>query len=205
MRRKQSWTESSVKVLVKVEVELTRTPVNTLTLPVSNRDHRRGMATAALTLVQYGDYECPQCAEVHLIVQAIEAILGDQLCFVYRHFPQIDLYPHTFHAAEAAEAAASQGKFWEMHDCLLSNQQSLSNGFLVENAVLLNLDVPRFLRDMTGDVYVQRVMEDLNNAKTSGVTHTPTFFINSDRYDGDWDEESLLTALYSASKECRCQ
>jgi protein-disulfide isomerase len=178
--------------------------VNTLTLPVSNRDHQRGLATAVLTLVQYGDYECPQCAEVHLIRKAIEAILGERLCFVYRHFPQVELHPNTLHAAEAAEAAASQGKFWEMHDCLLNHQQVLNNGFLVEYAALLNLDVPRFLREMTGDVYVQRVMEDWKSGKSSGVTHTPTFFINSDRYEGDWDEESLLNALYSTSTESKC-
>jgi protein-disulfide isomerase len=171
--------------------------VNTLTVPVNHRDHRLGLSTAAFMLVQYGHYECSRGAEVHSTIQALQATLGDRLCFVYRHFPQVELYPHTLHAAEAAEAAASQSKFWEMHDCLLNHQHALDNGVLVEYAALLNLDVSRFLREMTRDVYVQRVMEDWNSGISSGVACTPTFFINGYRYDGDWDVESLRKALCS--------
>jgi protein-disulfide isomerase len=110
--------------------------------------------------------------------------MGDQICLVFRHFPQRDVHPHAQHAAEAAEAAANQGKFWPMHHHLYARQQALGNGYLVEYAVDLGLDIPQFLREVTGDRFVSRVQADIDSGRASGVVDTPTFFINGRRYTG---------------------
>lgn len=169
--------------------------MNTLALPVSQRDHIRGLATAPITLVQYGDYQCPNCATAHLIIQTLQQQLSEQLCFVYRHFPHDDIHPDAQHAAEAAEAANSQGKFWQMHDCLYTNQQALDNGCLVEYAIALGLDINQFLDEVTGDIHVQRIQEDLESGRASGVTALPTFFINGLRYNGRLEQNALLNAI----------
>jgi protein-disulfide isomerase len=183
---------------------IAETPVNILTFPTSHRDHQQGLETAVVTLVNYGDYQCPRSAEAWHIVQTIQQQLGEKLRFVYRHFPQIEIHPEAQHAAEAAEAAASQDKFWEMHHCLLTHQQALGNGNLVEYAIVLNLDVERFLREVTSDMYVQRVQEDWESGVASGVRDTPTFFVNGNRYDGNLDRNSLLQAIQRAAQGC-CQ
>src|SRR6266705_493075 len=111
-----------------------------LTLPVSQRDHRRGPETAQVTVVEYGDYECPNCGQAHPIVKEIQRRLGDRLRFVFRNFPLSQIHPHAEHAAEAAEAAAGQGKFWEMHDILFENQSALEDDNLAQYAESLGLD-----------------------------------------------------------------
>jgi protein-disulfide isomerase len=169
-----------------------------LTLPVGEQDHCLGAATAPITLVEYGDYQCPNCAQAHSLIQQLQQQLGEQLRFVYRHFPQPDLHPEAQHAAEAAEAANSQGKFWQMHDCLFANQHALHNGYLVDYATTIGLDVMQFLREMTGDVHVDRIQQNRDSGIASGVIHTPTFFINSVRHDGDWRGEGLLIAINQA-------
>lgn len=179
--------------------------MNILTLPISSRDRRQGNIAASVTLVKYGDYQCPASADARLIVQEIQQLLGNRLCFVYRHFPQVELYPRGQHAAEAAEAAANQGKFWQMHNHLFTHQDTLDDGFLVEYAAELNLDVQRFLREVTGDFYVQRVLEDRESGRKSGVRRTPAFFINGYLYDSDWDRDSLLNALYSILDDNSCK
>lgn len=172
--------------------------MNLLALPVSDRDHVQGLLTAPIMLVQYGDYQCPHCAETHSIIQALQQQLGEQLCFVYRHFPCHDIHPDAQHAAEAAEAAGSQGKFWEMHDCLYANRQALSNGHLVEYAIALNLDFDQFLREVTGDVHVEHIKEDFESGKASGITTTPAFFINGFRYSNTLDQYALLGVIEQA-------
>jgi protein-disulfide isomerase len=114
---------------------------------------------------------------------------------VFRNFPRADIHPHAQNAAEAAEAATAQRKFWHMHDCLFANQTALSNGYLVEYAAMLDLDVNHFLRDIAEDVRVERVRQDVESGIKSGVSTTPTFFINGIRYDGKCDRTSLLTAI----------
>lgn len=171
---------------------------NKLALPVGERDHVQGHSNAHITLVEYGDYQSPSCAQAHRIIQEIQQRLGEQLRFVYRHFPCPEIHPDAQHAAEAAEAAGSQGKFWQMHDCLFANQHALNDGYLLDYATALELDVIQFLQEMTGDVHVTRVQEDRDSGVQSGVTLTPTFFINSVRHDGDWDGESLLSAIKQA-------
>src|SRR5438874_12280859 len=120
-----------------------------LTLPVSQRDHQQGPETAPVTLVEYGDYECPYCGEAYPIVKEIQRRLGDRLRFVFRNFPLTQSHPHAEHAAEAAEAAAVQEKFWEMHDYLFEHQQALDDAPLVQYAVTLTLDTESFVREMT--------------------------------------------------------
>lgn len=166
-----------------------------LSQPVSHQDHIQGLPTAVMTLVKYGDYQCPDSAKAHSIIQEIQQQFNSQLCYTFRHFPCPDIHPQAQQAAEAAEAAAKQGKFWEMHDILFAHQHALQDGDLAEYAARLKLDVMQFLREMSGDVYVQRVQQDIDSGFHSGVYRTPTFFINSLRYDGADDKESLIAAL----------
>jgi protein-disulfide isomerase len=131
----------------------------------------------------------------HPIVKEIQRRLGDQLCFVFRHFPLTQVHPHAEHAAEAAEAAGAQGKFWQMHDTLFEHQQALDDVHLLQYAVALRLDTDRFVREMTEHMYVARVREDFLSGVRSGVNGTPTFFINGVRHDGSYDLETLLAAI----------
>ncbi len=170
-----------------------------LTLPVSERDHIAGPAAAAVTLVEYGDYECPDCGRAYPIVKQVRQRMGKSLRFVFRNFPLRESHPHAQHAAEAAEAAAGQGKFWEMHDRLFERQFALDDEYLVEYAGDLSLDVPRFRRELAGRVYEPRVREDFRSGVASGVNGTPTFFINGMRYDASWEVEPLLAALQRAA------
>jgi protein-disulfide isomerase len=170
-----------------------------LAVPVDERrDHIQGPATAPATLVEYGDFECPYCGMAHPIVKALQERLGPNLRFVFRHFPLLTVHPHAEHAAEAAEAAVTQGKFWEMHDMLFENQQALEDEDLALYAAALNLDVPRFLAELAAHAHAERVREDLVSGIQSGVKGTPTFFINGVRHDGSFDFESLLEAIEDA-------
>jgi protein-disulfide isomerase len=171
-----------------------------LTLPVSDRDHIQGERIASVVLVEYGDYQCPLCLQAFAIVREIQLQLTDRLCFVFRHFPCTKVHPYAQHAAEASEAAAAQGKFWDMHDCLFAHQSALDNGHLVEYALAIGLDVNQFLHDMTQDVHVDRVLEDFDSGIQSGVIATPTFFINGIRHQGSWDRATLLAAILSQSR-----
>ena len=169
-----------------------------LTPLVSQRDHQQGPETAPVTLVEYGDYECPYCGQAYPIVKEIQRRLGDQLRFVFRNFPLTQSHPHAEHAAEAAEAAAVQGKFWEMHDSLFEHQRALDDAHLVQYAVALNLDKERFVREMTEHVHTNRVREDFLSGVRSGVNGTPTFFINGVRHDDSYALETLLAAIEAA-------
>jgi protein-disulfide isomerase len=169
-----------------------------LTLPVGRRDHVRGPATAPLTLLEYGDYECPFCAAARPVVDQVVQIMGDQLRFAYRHFPLTQIHPHAQQAAEAAEAAAAQGRFWEMHDLLFEHQDRLAARDLLAYASTLGLDAPRFAIELNTHAHAPRVREDFLSGVRSGVNGTPTFFINDLRHNGGYDLESLLTALTAA-------
>jgi protein-disulfide isomerase len=171
-----------------------------LTLPVGERDHARGPADAAVTLVEYGDYECPHCGRAYPIVKAIQQRLGRRLRFVFRNFPLRESHPHAQHAAEAAETAGAQGKFWEMHDRLFERQFALEDDDLVEYARELGLDAERVREELAGRVYEPRVREDFRSGVASGVNGTPTFFVNGVRHDDAWDLETLLAALQRAAK-----
>ena len=171
-----------------------------LTVPVSeDRDHIQGPASAAVTLVQYGDYECPYCGEAYPIVKEVQARMGDRLRFVFRNFPISTSHPHAEQAAEAAEAAAGQGRFWEMHDALYENQRRLRHQDLHSYAERLELDVERFARELAEHVHAPRVHEDFMSGVRSGVNGTPTFYINGIRHDDSYEAEVLLEALERAA------
>jgi protein-disulfide isomerase len=166
-----------------------------LTIPVSKRDHIQGPLNAPMNLVEYGDYECPFCANAHSIVKAVQKHLGDKLCFAYRNFPLANAHPHAEHAAEAAEAAGAQGNFWGMQDLLFENQDALEDYDLAEYASELNLDVPRLIREVEAGTHARRVKEDFMSGVRSGVNGTPSFFINGTRYDGGLGLDGLLSVL----------
>jgi protein-disulfide isomerase len=171
-----------------------------LTVPVSqDRDHVQGPADAPVTLVEYGDYECPYCGAAYPIIKEVQARMGDRLRFVFRNFPISTSHPHAEQAAEAAEAAGVQGPFWEMHDLLYENQKRLRDEDLRGYAEQLGLDVERFARDLAEHVHAARVHEDFMSGVRSGVNGTPTFYINGSRYDDSYDVETLLAALEAAA------
>jgi protein-disulfide isomerase len=167
-----------------------------LTMPVAeDRDHIQGPAEAAVTLVEYGDYECPYCGAAYPILKDVQARMSERLRFVFRNFPITTSHPHAEQAAEAAEAAGAQGTFWEMHDLLYENQQRLGDDDLRVHAEMLGLDVERFDRELAEHVHAARVHEDFMSGVRSGVNGTPTFYIDGVRHDGSYDLETLLVAL----------
>ena len=172
-----------------------------LTLPVDEgRDHTQGPPSAPVTLVEYGDYECPYCGAAYPILKEVQERMGERLRFVFRNFPISTSHPHSEHAAEAAEAAAAQGRFWEMHDTLYENQNRLTDQDLHAYAVDLELDVQQFDRELAEQVYAGRVREDFMSGVRSGVNGTPTFYVNGARYDGSYELETLLGTLEQATK-----
>jgi protein-disulfide isomerase len=166
-----------------------------LTIPAGERDHIQGPTQAPVTLLEYGDYECPYCGQAYYVVQHLEALFGEQLRVAFRHFPLTTIHPHSQTAAEAAEAAGGQGRFWEMHNVLFENQQSLEDEDLFEYAVDIGLDMNRFSLDMAEHRHAGRIREDVLSGTRSGVNGTPTFFINNVRYDGVYDAKSLGAAI----------
>lgn len=166
-----------------------------LVLPVGPRDHIAGSPDAPLTLVEYGDLQCPHCGKAYPIVKEVQRRLGSQLRFVYRHFPLTRIHREAQHAAEAAEAAGAQRAFWQMHDRLFERQFALDDEHLVEYAAELGLNAERIRGELDAGTYTDRVREDFMSGVKSGVNGTPTFFINGVRYDGRWDLEPLLAAL----------
>ena len=168
--------------------------------PVSKeRDHILGRPDAPVTLVEYGDYQCPYCGAAHPIVKAALERMGDRVRFVFRHFPITRSHPRAEQAAEAAEAAAAQGRFWPMHDLLFENQQRLGDADLRDHAERLGLDVAAFERELAEHTHAERVREDFASGLDSGVNGTPTFFINGTRHDGSYELRSLVAALQDAA------
>ena len=164
-----------------------------------DRDHIQGSADAAVTLVEYGDYQCPYCGAAYPIVKELQARMGDRLRFVFRNFPITTSHPHAEQAAEAAEAAAAQGRFWEMHDLLYENQRRLGDKDLHAYAEQLGIDVERFDKDLAEHVHAPRVHEDFMSGVRSGVNGTPSFYVNGARHDDSYDFETLLAALERAA------
>jgi protein-disulfide isomerase len=170
-------------------------PASKLALPAAGRDHIQGPVDAPISLVEYGDYECPYCGEVYPVIKAIQKRMGKNLCFAFRNFPLANMHPHAERAAEAAEAAAAQGKFWEMHDLLYQNQDALEPDDFARYAEALGLDVPRLISEVQSGLHTTRVREDFKTGVRAGVNGTPGLFINGLRYDGSHDLDTLLGAL----------
>ena len=167
------------------------------------RDHIRGPEEAPVTLVEYGDYQCPYCGQAEVVVRELLESFGDDLRYVWRHLPLTDVHPDTQGAAEAAEAAAAQGAFWPMHDRMLGDQSRLTFPDLQADAAELGLDVERFTRELERREYLPRVAEDVASADASGVAGTPTFFINGRRHHGAYDVATLTDAVRVARAQAR--
>ncbi|MFH5799532.1 DsbA family protein [Haladaptatus sp. CMAA 1911] len=177
---------------------MSQSRVSQLAVPVNQNDHVDGDDGAPVTLVEYGDYECSYCEGAHQAVKELRRTMDDQVRFVFRHFPLSQLHPHAEEAAEAAEAAAAQGKFWEMHDLLFEHPSEITGTELRDNAAALDLDLARFDDELERHVYRDRVHDDIVSGAQSGVIGTPTFFINGGRYDEQWDVTPLRAELEDA-------
>ncbi|HLV80766.1 MAG TPA: thioredoxin domain-containing protein [Chthonomonadaceae bacterium] len=171
--------------------------MSTLTIPVRESDHSLGLVDAPVTLTMYGSYDCPHCRQSMAIVDEIREA-GDPIRLVYRHFPRETANSPSQRAAEAAEAAGKQGKFWEMHRHLLQNQNALDEANLLAYATALSLDTRQFAADLESHVFAERVLEDLHSGVAAGVRSTPTFFINGIRHDDYWDIQTLRLAIEKA-------
>lgn len=175
-----------------------------LVLSVGDRDHIQGGSDARLVLVEYGDYQCPYCGAAYPIVKRIQKALAGRLRFVFRNFPITNAHPQAQWGAETAEAAAAQGKFWEMHDFLYEHQASLGDeSYFGRFERKINLDVDKLQREVTQHVHAGRIQEDFMSGVRSGVNGTPTFFIGGVRYDGYPEFVPLVAALEEAEKALR--
>jgi protein-disulfide isomerase len=169
-----------------------------LKVPVSPEDHIQGNDDAPLTLLEYGDYECPYCGMAYPIVKRLQKELGDRLRFVFRNFPLVDAHPHSGIAALTAEFAATKGKFWEMHDLLYENQQALELSDLLSYAKTLGLSTSELQTAIENEAYAERIQNDFMGGVRSGVNGTPSFFINGNRFNGSFEYDNLLRALKDA-------
>ena len=171
---------------------------NDLAIPVSNRDHVKGSLAAPVVLVEYGDYECPDCLNAWPVVTELKKRFGDRLGFVFRHFPQSTIHPSAAEAARVAEAAGEQGKYWPMHDQLFRHQKELADMDFTHLALGLGLEVYRFQSNLERESHLRKIQDDLAGGQRSGVKGTPTFFINGCRYRGAVDLPSLGKAIERA-------
>ena len=172
-----------------------KTSSNTLAVPVTRSDHILGPESAKVTLLEYGDFECPSCGQAYHAVKILLKHFGDRVRFAFRHFPQREVHPHAELAAEAAEAAGAQQKFWHLHDLLFENQMHLKAKSLREYAARAELDLERYDYEMDDHVYLQRVQEHLASGNKSGVRSTPTFFVNGIAHDVSFGLEHLQQAI----------
>jgi len=178
---------------------MNRTPsTHTLAVPLAPADHTIGLATARLVVVEYGDFECPYCAQAYPAVKIMLKRFEHRIRFVYRHFPVIEEHPHAELAAEAAEAAGAQGQFWPMHDRLFENQRHLKPQALRRYAEALELDLERYDSEMADHLYLQRVQEHREGGRASGVRGTPAFFVDGRLADASFGMQHVLEAIDEA-------
>jgi protein-disulfide isomerase len=166
-----------------------------LTNPVNDKDHASGNNGAFVTLVEYGDFQCPNCKDAYPVIKEVQKREGDKLRFVFRNFPLSSIHAYATHASYAAEAAGKQGKFWEMHDMLFENQNALEDDDLISYAKVLNLDIEQFKKDIASEEIAKKVREDFVGGAKSGVNGTPTLFINGIRFDGPCEVENIIEAI----------
>jgi protein-disulfide isomerase len=170
---------------------------NDLSESISDKDHYRGRLDAPMQLVVYGDYECPYTQRALAQIRTVREQLGDEVLFVFRNFPLIEIHRHALHAAEAAEAAARQDRFWEMHDRLFDHQRELTDTDLLEHARQLNLDAARFAEDRASEPVFRKIAEDVATGESSGVQGTPTLFVNGRFHQGSYEAPALIGAYRS--------
>ncbi len=166
-----------------------------LEIPVNENDHSAGPANAKITLVEYGDYQCPYCGQAYPIVKQLQKDFGDDMRFVFRNFPLTQIHKYAEQAAEAAETAADFGKFWEMHDTIYENQSNITERDLVGYAANLGIDSNEFEQKLMSGAKIDKVKSDFMGGVESGVNGTPSFFINGVKYDGPWDYNDLKTVI----------
>jgi protein-disulfide isomerase len=188
---------------VIVPADLTNNPssdsLSQLLLPIQPEDHVEGDPHARYTLVEYGDYECPACGSLFQTIRQLHAQFGDNIRLVFRHYPLSGIHPHAEQAAEAAEAAAAQGRFWEMHDLLFEHQNALRPKDLYKYSEQLGLDSKRFRDELKDRKYEDRVREDFRRGVANGVYGTPGLFVNGIRHNGELDVASILAKLKEVS------
>jgi protein-disulfide isomerase len=177
---------------------------NQLFVAPSQCDHYQGILNAPVVLVEYGNYQCPQCGELHRLIQVIQQYFAsafpgeNRICVVFRHFIEDTRHSHAQKAAEVVESAAAQGQFWQMHDLLFTHQQALEDGFLVEYADSLGLDISQFLQDISKQAHIDRINQDIESGYQSGVATAPALFINGIRYTDRWAIEPIMVAIVAA-------
>jgi protein-disulfide isomerase len=171
--------------------------------PIGPGDHVLGNADALVTLVEYGDYECPHCGAAHAVLKDVLRRVGSDVRLVFRNFPLAQVHPHAVAAAEAAEAAAAQGEFWAMHDLLFENQDALEPDDLLTYAKTIGLDVARFAEDLSRSTFAEKVQADFSSGVRSGVNGTPSFFIDDARFDDSWDGDTLTATLLEVANAKR--
>jgi protein-disulfide isomerase len=171
-----------------------------LTPMVQSYDHTRGPDHAGVTIVEFGDFECPNCKQASPAVKLLLERFDERVRFAFRHFPLTEVHPHALMAAQAAEAAGGQGKFWQMHDLLFENQTHLKAQHLHSYAERLGLDMARYTAEMDDEIYLQRVREHMDSARRSGARGTPTFFVNGRIQDVSFGLRALFDAVEEALK-----
>jgi formate-nitrite transporter family protein len=173
---------------------------------VTEKDHSSGPETAPVTLLEYGNFECIHCGRAYPIIKQVRKLLGDKLRFVFRHFPTVQTHPHSLRAAEAAEAAASQQKFWHMHDQLFTHQTALEDHHLSRYARRSGLNLERFNHDMTEHSFLQQIEANYQRSLfDEHITGTPTLYLNDVRYTGATDLDSFLRAIKVSDTQNRIQ
>lgn len=173
-----------------------------LSAPVGPDDHFQGPGDAPVMLVEYGDYECPHCGRAHAVLEAVLAELGDEVRFVFRHFPHAEVHPNAASAAEAAESVAAHGgngAFWDLHDMLFENQDALEETDLLGYAEAAGVDPVAVADDMSSGAMRARVRADVASGVRSGVDGTPAFFVNGRRFDGNWSDPAAFAAVLRAA------
>jgi len=169
-----------------------------LKMPITAEDHIQGLESAEVTLVEYGDYQCPHCGHAYPVVHQVQKQFGKRLRFVFRNFPLSEMHPQAEAAAEVAEFAGAQGKFWEMHDKLYENQERLGEALFLDLGERLKLSTTALRQALEQRTFEARVRADFKGGVRSGVNGTPTFFINGHRHDGSFDFEALVSAIHQA-------
>jgi protein-disulfide isomerase len=175
--------------------------MSVLKVPVTAADHMQGDEHAEITLVEYGDYECPHCGHAYPIVKRVQKHFGKRLRFIFRNFPLSQMHPYAENAAETTEFAAAHGKFWEMHDAIYENQGRLDDSLLLELAESLKLPAQVLKKSLENGEYTPKVKADFSGGVRSGVNGTPTFFINGQRHDGSFEYEDLVTGIERPRKQ----
>ncbi len=168
-----------------------------LSIAPSSEDHIQGSLDAPIVLVEYGDYQCPYCGQAFPIVKQLQEDFGDNMAYIFRHFPLAQMHEHALHAAEAAELASDEGKFWEMHDMIYENQHSIDDISLTTMAKSLGMDEKKFMINLATDSKKDEVQADFMSGVESGVNGTPSFYINGKKYEGSWDYHEFSKVLKS--------